>query len=166
MELITLGGGCFWGMQGYFDRVKGVVDSMVGYANSNTPSPSYKQVCTGLTNAIEVVQLSYNPEILALETVLARFFAVIDPTTKNRQGNDHGTQYRTAILVHKSAEIALVKDFIQRNIAPKYTKEIVTEVGLLQNFYPAEDYHQKYLHNNPDGYCHIDISLADRDIEY
>lgn len=159
LETIYLAGGCFWGMQGYFDLLDGVKKTSVGYANSNIPNPSYNLVCSGQTNATETLEVVFDTDIIALEEILERFFSIIDPTTINRQGNDIGTQYRSGIYTEDSNLLQKVKDFIQK-IKSRYNKPICTEVQNLQNYYLAEEYHQKYLEKNPNGYCHIDISTA------
>lgn len=166
INIIYLAGGCFWGVQAYFDRVQGVVESEVGYANSIVPNPSYELVCSGYTNAAEALRLVFNAEILTLHEIFARFFSIVDPTLLNKQGNDEGTQYRSGIYAQENAVLDNARDFIMRYIAPKYVADICTEVCLLQNFYPAESYHQKYLDKNPHGYCHIDIMGASRPIHF
>lgn len=155
---IYLAGGCFWGLQRYFDLIKGVCETQVGYANSSIPYPSYDQVCANLTNATEAVHIVYESTILSLSELLERFFDVIDPTALNYQANDIGTQYRNGIYTKNAEVLPSIRAFIAERIAPRYTREVVTEVMLLQNFYPAESYHQKYLLKNPHGYCHIDVS--------
>lgn len=158
-QTIYLAGGCFWGMQGYFDRLKGVIESQVGYANSQVESPTYEQVCSGATNATETLKLTFDEKILSLEEVLARFFSVIDPFALNYQGNDVGTQYRSGIYTQDSKMLETIQKFVE-SYQKKLPQRIVTEVGELNNFYAAESYHQKYLMKNPQGYCHIDLSAA------
>ncbi|WP_026944458.1 peptide-methionine (S)-S-oxide reductase MsrA [Helicobacter rodentium] len=158
-QTIYLAGGCFWGMQGYFDRLKGVIESQVGYANSQVESPTYEQVCSGATNATETLKLTFDEKILSLEEVLARFFSVIDPFALNYQGNDVGTQYRSGIYTQDSKMLETIQKFVE-SYQKKLSQRIVTEVGELNNFYVAESYHQKYLMKNPQGYCHIDLSAA------
>ncbi|HIV48732.1 peptide-methionine (S)-S-oxide reductase MsrA [uncultured Helicobacter sp.] len=157
---IYLAGGCFWGLQGYFDLIEGVRKTQVGYANSSIPNPSYEQVCANLTNATEAVHIVYDPAILSLTHLLWRFFDVIDPTALNYQANDIGTQYRNGIYTKNPELLPSIRAFIAQHITPLYTREVVTEVMLLQNFFVAESYHQKYLAKNPYGYCHIDITKA------
>lgn len=158
-QTIYLAGGCFWGVQGYFDQLKGVIESQVGYANSQVESPTYKQVCSGATNAVETLKLTFDEKILSLEEVLARFFSVIDPFALNYQGNDIGTQYRSGIYTQDSKMLEAIQKFVE-SYQKKLPRTIVTEVGELNNFYAAEPYHQKYLMKNPQGYCHIDLSAA------
>ena len=160
--VIYLAGGCFWGIQGYFDLLKGVVSSQVGYANSKIENPSYELVCSGITDAVEVVKITYEDEVLSLNEILQRFFDIINPFALNYQGNDFGTQYRSGIYAKDSKILEKVRSFIQ-NLQKNFSQEIVTEVMELKNFYPAESYHQKYLAKNPNGYCHIDLSKALQD---
>lgn len=157
---IYLAGGCFWGLQRYFDLIEGVCETQVGYANSSLPNPSYEQVCANLTNAVEAVHIVYESASLSLPKLLWKFFDVIDPTALNYQANDIGTQYRNGIYTKDAQILPSIQAFIDEHIAPLHTRAVVTEVMLLQNFYPAESYHQKYLLKNPHGYCHIDISKA------
>lgn len=172
MQKIYFAGGCFWGVQGYFDLLKGVLSTQVGYANSKIPNPSYEMVCTGRTNAVEAIEIVYDEVQIPLcanddndmpECLLSRFFSIIDPCAINQQGNDIGTQYRSGIYTQVQSGQSLladINDFISRYIAVHYELPIATEVMMIQNFYPAESYHQKYLAKNPSGYCHIDISKA------
>lgn len=159
LRTIYLAGGCFWGMQGYFDLLDGVKKTSVGYANSNIANPSYNLVCSGQTNATETLEVIFDDSIITLKEILERFFSIIDPTTINRQGNDIGSQYRSGIYAEDLNLLQQAKDFIQK-IKSRYNKPICTEVQDLQNYYLAEEYHQKYLEKNPNGYCHIDISRA------
>ncbi|GAA0319771.1 bifunctional peptide-methionine (S)-S-oxide reductase MsrA/peptide-methionine (R)-S-oxide reductase MsrB [Psychrobacter aestuarii] len=158
---IYLAGGCFWGVEAYMERVAGVVDAVSGYANGDPKlkDPSYEQVIDGSGHA-ETVKVTYDADRIDLETVLDYYFRVIDPTSMNKQGNDRGVQYRTGIYYTDAKD----KDIIERVIAQKqqdYTQAIVVEDKPLDNFYFAEMYHQDYLAKNPNGYCHIDLSLAD-----
>ncbi|MDA3967168.1 MULTISPECIES: peptide-methionine (S)-S-oxide reductase MsrA [Helicobacter] len=162
-SVIYLAGGCFWGIQGYFDLLKGSIKSSVGYANSKVKNPSYELVCSGSSGAVEALELYYDDSILSLDEILRRFFSIIDPFALNYQGNDIGEQYRSGIYTQDSATLEFVLEFVAKyQISLK--QKIVTEVMLLENFYPAESYHQKYLQKNPNGYCHIDISGALREI--
>lgn len=162
-QTIYLAGGCFWGVQGYFDLLKGVLNSQVGYANSKVESPSYQQVCSGATQAAEAVEISFDSTLLSLEMLLKRFFSIINPFALNYQGNDIGTQYRSGIYTQDTQMLKEIKGFVE-NLQKQFPQKIVTEVSLLENFYPAEAYHQKYLAKNPNGYCHIDLSAALREI--
>lgn len=158
MKEIYLAGGCFWGMQAYFDLRKGVKETAAGYANGNTDNPTYEQVCTNTTGFAEVIYIKYDENEITLEKILADFWKVIDPTLVNRQAADMGTQYRTGIYYVDKDDLSTIKKSLE-NEAKKYNEPIVTEVMPLKNFYTAEEYHQKYLQKNPDGYCHIDLSL-------
>lgn len=155
MKEIYLAGGCFWGLQKFFDCVSGVEETEVGYANGNLPNPSYRQVCSGQTGFAETVRVRYDGAALPLAGILELYFKVIDPTVKDRQGNDRGSQYRTGIYYVDDQDRPEILAFIQEQQA-HYAQPIVTEVLPLQNFYAAEDYHQKYLDKNPHGYCHLD----------
>lgn len=158
MKEIYLAGGCFWGLQAYFDMKDGIEKTVVGYANGNTLKPTYEQVCTNTTGYAETVFIKYDENKISLDRILELFWKVIDPTSLNKQGGDRGTQYRTGIyFIDENDEIVINKSL--QNEAEKYNKQIVTEVEKLKNFYPAEEYHQKYLEKNPNGYCHIDLSL-------
>lgn len=154
MKTIYLAGGCFWGIQRYFDRVAGVTDTQVGFANGNMMSPSYVEVCTGTTGFAEVVRVTYDEAVIPFSGILELFFKVIDPTLLNRQGNDIGTQYRTGIYYEDAHDGETALAFMRME-QQKYTRPIVTEVLPLKNYYIAEEYHQHYLEKNPAGYCHI-----------
>lgn len=156
MKEIYLAGGCFWGVEAYYKRMNGVEDTEVGYANSRMESPSYKEVCTGRTDAAETVKIIYDEEKITLEEILKALFKVIDPTLINRQGPDIGSQYRSGIYYTDDGDRETVEDFIEK-VKDDYKMPIATEVMKLQNFYEAEDYHQDYLDKNPDGYCHIKL---------
>ncbi len=158
MKEIYLAGGCFWGLQAYFDLRKGVEETVVGYANGNTTNPTYEQVCTNTTGFAEAVYIKYDENEITLNKILEDFWRVIDPTLLNRQGGDVGTQYRTGIYYVKEADLKTINESFN-NEALKYNQPLVTEVMPLKNFYAAEEYHQKYLEKNPNGYCHIDLSL-------
>lgn len=147
---IYLGGGCFWGVEEFFKR-KGVLDTTVGYANSDVENPSYELVCSGSTHAVEAVEVVYNCDLVE---ILKDFFSIIDPTLINRQAMDIGTQYRTGIYFIDEEDEKVIKDFID-SVKDNYKKPIQTEVLPLKNFYIAEEYHQDYLVKNPGGYCHI-----------
>lgn len=158
MKEIYLAGGCFWGVEEYFSRIEGVVDTEVGYANGTKLEPTYKEVCTGLTGHSETTYVKYDESIVTLEHLIQRLFRIIDPTLLNRQGGDIGNQYRTGIYYTDEADrktIVKVKDEEQK----KYKDPIVTEILPLEYYYPAEEYHQDYLKKNPGGYCHVDMSL-------
>src|SRR5437588_835518 len=162
LQVITLAGGCFWCTEAVFQRLKGVQSVTSGYANSQTPNPSYEEVRTGHTNAAEAVQVKFDPEIISLAKLLDIFWAVHDPTSLNRQGNDVGTDYRSAIF-YENDELRVAaeksKDQFQSSGALQ-DRNIVTEISPLENFQPAESYHQNYYeqnrHSNP--YCPLVIT--------
>lgn len=152
---IWLAGGCFWGVQEYFSRIGGVMETSVGYANGKTENPTYYDIPK--TGHAETVYIRYDSEKLGLSRLLGYYFNIIDPTVKNRQGNDIGAQYRTGIYYTDEEDRAIIESVISKE-QEKYGKEIVTEVTRLEHYYPAEEYHQGYLKKNPNGYCHIDFS--------
>ncbi|MCL2618101.1 MAG: peptide-methionine (S)-S-oxide reductase MsrA [Defluviitaleaceae bacterium] len=156
LRTICLAGGCFWGTEAYMARIPGVARTSCGYANGQTVNPTYKEVCTGETGHAEAIMLHYDPGKIALDRLLTAFFETIDPTTLNRQGPDVGTQYRTGIHCTETQDTAAVASFVEERQAG-YDEPIVTEVLPLESFYPAEEYHQRYLEKNPGGYCHVDL---------
>ena len=155
---IYLAGGCFWGTEAYFSKLKGVARTQCGYANGNTANPTYEEVCRSDTGHAETVLVEYDSTVISTEKILAEFFKTIDPTTKNRQGNDFGTQYRSGIYYIDETDAPIIQSYVLKK-QNDYVKPIVTEVLPLQNFYPAEEYHQDYLGKNPGGYCHVNLSL-------
>jgi len=155
---IALAGGCFWGVDEFFSRKEGVLSTKSGYSNGQVENPTYEEVCTGKTGHAETVYVQYDESRISLETILEKFFKVIDPTSLNRQGNDIGTQYRTGIYYIDEADKEAIDQFIESRKS-KYTRPIVVEVEPLRNFFDAEEYHQDYLKKNPRGYCHIDLSI-------
>lgn len=157
MKEIALAGGCFWGVDEYFQRKKGVLETKAGYANGQTENPTYTQVCTGRTGHAETVYIRYDENVISLNTILEKYFRIVDPTVLNRQGNDVGTQYRTGIYYVDETDVPEIERFVESK-RPLYKKPIVTEIGPLRNFYDAEEYHQDYLKKNPHGYCHIDLN--------
>lgn len=158
MREIALAGGCFWGVDEFFSRKEGILTTKSGYSNGHKFNPTYEEVCTGTTGHAETVYITYDENLINLETILLKFFKVIDPTSMNKQGNDVGTQYRTGIYFIHPEDEAKAIEFIAK-MQPKYTKPIVVEVEALSNFFDAEEYHQDYLKKNPRGYCHIDLSI-------
>lgn len=157
IEQITLGGGCFWCIESAFNKVKGVISAYSGYSNGHTSQPSYQDVCTGNTGHNEVVQITFDNDIISLNQVFEIFFALHDPTQLNRQGNDIGTQYRSGIYYHNDAQESIANTFITQLKADKiYSAPIVTEIEALNNYSKAEDYHQDYFTNNPGNtYCNL-----------
>ncbi len=159
-QIIYLAGGCFWGVEAFISRLKGVNQTEVGYANGIDLAPTYEKVCSGKTGHAETVKVTYNPDIISLENILENFFKIIDPFSKNRQGADIGTQYRTGIYWQEESQKSVVLKFLRKKQSEN-TKRIVVEAHQILNFYPAEEYHQKYLERNPQGYCHVDLNLID-----
>jgi peptide methionine sulfoxide reductase msrA/msrB len=157
-EEIYFAGGCFWGVEHFFSLVKGVVATQVGYANGQTENPSYEQVCRNNTGHAETVQVVYDADVVSLEKLLLLFFEIIDPTSLNKQGHDVGTQYRTGIYYTNAIDLSTIQS-VANKISTNYDMPIVVEICKLETFYTAEDYHQKYLVKNPDGYCHINPAL-------
>lgn len=157
MKEIVLAGGCFWGVEEYISRINGVLETKVGYANGFVENPTYKHVCTGETGHTEGVYVRYDEMVLPLDQLLTRFWGIIDPTTRNRQGPDFGPQYRTGIYYIDEKDIDIILE-TKETTQKKYERPIVTEIEPLKSFYEAEEYHQKYLKKNPNGYCHIDLN--------
>jgi peptide-methionine (S)-S-oxide reductase len=159
-DTATLAGGCFWCLDAVFAELKGVSKVESGFSGGKRPNPSYEQVCTGTTGHAEVVQITYDPAVISYQDLLDVFFTVHDPTTLNRQGNDVGTQYRSAIFYHSPEQKAAAEKAIADFTAQKlWDGKIVTQVEPFTAFYPAEEYHQDYFNRNPDqGYCQLVIA--------
>lgn len=159
-EVATLAGGCFWCLEAVFDELEGVEDVVSGYSGGPVPNPTYNQVCSGTTGHAEVVQVTFNPEVISYRDLLRVFFTIHDPTTPNRQGADVGTQYRSAILYHTPDQKGIAEDVIAEITAEGlWPDPIVTEVTPFKAFYPAEMYHQEYFKRNPDqSYCRMIIA--------
>lgn len=155
---IILAGGCFWGVEAYYQRLKGILTTNVGYANGNIENPTYEQVCSGVATHAEVVEVIYNDSEISLEKVLEHFFRMIDPFALNKQGNDIGIQYRSGIY-YENLEDKLVIDKFLKTEQSKYKKPFAVELKPLENYYLAENYHQDYLIKNPTGYCHINLNI-------
>lgn len=160
LKEIYLAGGCFWGTQHFLSLLPGIKETVVGYANSNVPAPSYKLVCTGTTDAAETVKVVYDPTITPLPEILRLYFMTIDPTSVNRQGGDSGTQYRTGIYWTDPDDAPVVNAAL-KGLASTLSAPLAVEALPLRSFYPAEEYHQDYLVKNPGGYCHISPALFD-----
>ncbi len=155
LQTITLGGGCFWCTEAVFVQVQGITDVESGYSNGHARDPSYEDVCTGTTGHNEVVKLVYDPAQISIREILEIFFVIHDPTTLNRQGNDVGTQYRSGIYFTTPTQEAVAQEVIAEMAASGvYSRPIVTEVLPMDNYWPAEDYHQDFFERNPhQGYC-------------
>lgn len=159
-EVATLGGGCFWCVEAVFEEIRGVADVVSGYAGGSVPDPTYRQVCSGRTGHAEVVQVSFDPDVVSYREILEVFFTTHDPTTPNRQGADVGTQYRSVVFYHDEEQERIVQevieDFEARGV---WDDPIVTQVEPLPAFYRAEDYHQDYFSQNPNQpYCQMVIA--------
>ena len=158
MKEIYLAGGCFWGTQKFFDQFEGIIETEVGYANGKFLNPTYEQVCREDTGHAETVCIRYDEQIVSLTEILEKYFLTIDPLSVNRQGGDVGKQYRTGIYYEDDALLPEIEGAVRKE-ADKVGKPLAVEVRRLENFSPAEEYHQKYLDKNPGGYCHIPASL-------
>lgn len=153
----TLGAGCFWCVEAVFESLEGVESVVSGYMGGQTPNPTYEAICTGTTGHAEVVQITYDPNVISYETILKRFWVAHDPTTLNRQGADVGTQYRSAIFTHSEAQTKIAKAS-KAEAASLYPDTIVTEISPADIFYPAEYYHQDFYRNNHrHPYCQMVI---------
>lgn len=157
---IYFAGGCFWGTEHFLKQIRGVKATEVGYANGNIEHPTYKQVCTGETGFAETVKVKYDAREVELKTLIELYFMTIDPTSRNKQGNDIGSQYRTGIYYVDIEDRSVIQSLLEQ-LSLKYSNPIVVEVSSLKNFYLAETYHQDYLDKNPNGYCHINPQLFD-----
>jgi peptide-methionine (S)-S-oxide reductase len=158
--IATVGGGCFWCTDAVFSELRGVLEVLPGYAGGTTPNPTYEQVCGGRTGHAEVVQIRFDPAILPYRDLLTIFFTTHDPTTKNRQGADVGTQYRSIVLYHDEAQKVAAEEVIRSLDGQHLWRgKIVTEVAPLSTFYPAEEYHRNYFARNPaQAYCQFVIA--------
>jgi peptide-methionine (S)-S-oxide reductase len=159
-EVATLAGGCFWCLEAVYDELRGVLDVVSGYAGGQVARPTYVQVCTGTTGHAEAVQITFDPQEISYRDLLQIFFSIHDPTTLNRQGNDVGTQYRSAIFYHSPAQQAAASQMIaELGAAGLWPGPIVTQVVPFTEFYAAEDYHQEYFAQHPDqGYCQFVVA--------
>jgi peptide-methionine (S)-S-oxide reductase len=159
-EIATLGGGCFWCLEAVFKELRGVSRVVSGYAGGHVEQPGYKQVCSGSTGHAEVVQVTFDPDQLSYADLLRVFFAIHDPTTRNRQGNDIGTQYRSVVLAHSDAQRQAAQQVMQEIAAAKlWHAPLVTELVPFTRFYPAEAEHEDYFARNPwSGYCQVVIA--------
>jgi len=152
MEQVQLGMGCFWGAERILWKLDGVHVTSVGYAGGHTTDPDYKKTCTGTTGHAEVVHVVYDPKVISFDQILKVFFENHDPTQGNRQGNDTGPQYRSAIFTYSDDQMAGAKEAMAR-YETAYGRPVTTELRDAPTYYPAEDYHQQYLKKNPQGYC-------------
>jgi peptide-methionine (S)-S-oxide reductase len=154
-EVVTLGGGCFWCLEAVYHETEGVISAISGYMGGRSVNPTYKEVCSGGSGHVEVVQVTFDPAVITFRDIIEIFFSIHDPTTLNRQGNDVGTQYRSVIYFHSPEQEATARAMIAELTAEKvFGSPIVTTVEPAPQFWPAEDYHQEYFANNPyQPYC-------------
>ena len=159
-ETATLGGGCFWCLEAVFEQLEGVHSVQSGYSGGARPDPTYEQVCSGATGHAEVAQVVFDPSVTSYREVLQIFFSIHDPTTLNRQGNDVGTQYRSVIFHHSDEQRETAQAVIEElDQARVFSDPVVTELTALEQFYPAEDYHNEYFRQNPSQpYCQFVVS--------
>lgn len=160
LQIATLGGGCFWCLEAVYDDLRGVVDVVSGYSGGHVPNPTYEQVCSKTTGHAEVIQITFDSSVISYRELLEVFFAIHDPTTLDRQGNDVGPQYRSVIFYHDEQQKRIAQEVIREIEAAKlWHNPIVTEVTAFDAFYPAEDYHQEYFKNHPGAiYCQLVIA--------
>ena len=162
MKKIILAGGCFWGVEAYFNQLKGVLETSVGYVDGNKKNPTYKEVCDGRATHAEAIEVFYDEHVITLDKVLDQFFRIIDPFSRNRQGHDIGRQYRTGIYYEEESDKTLILNYMEKTFA-KDLPRVATEVKKNLDYELAEEYHQDYLKKNPGGYCHIDMGLAKKE---
>ena len=162
MKTIYLAGGCFWGVEAYFKKLKGVVDTQVGYANGNYPNPTYEEVCDEKATHAEAVKVVYDEKVISLEKLLEHLFRIIDPTSVNKQGHDEGVQYRTGVYFETPEEEKIARAYAAYR-QPEFKKPIAVEIQSLRGFYDAETYHQDYLDKNPFGYCHVNFAVLKKE---
>ena len=157
MKTLYFAGGCFWGTEQFFRQFPGVLETEVGYANGPTENPTYKDVCADSGHA-ETVRVTYDETVIPTERLLDDYFLAIDPVSLNKQGHDEGVQYRTGIYYTDETLLPAIRAKM-KEVAERYSEPLAVEVEPLKNFYPAEEYHQKYLVKNPTGYCHLPPAL-------
>ncbi len=160
MKRIVFAGGCFWGVEAYFERVEGVSKTRVGYIAGRKKAPSYEEVCAGSGHA-EAVEITYDEEKVPLSVLLAHYFNIVDATKKNRQGPDIGVQYRSGIYNYEEEDVPVIEEAMEKEKEQK-KKPLHLELLAEEIFYEAEEYHQDYLEKNPGGYCHVDLGSSDR----
>ena len=166
MKEIYLAGGCFWGVEHFFNLIDGVTKAEAGYANGNPvyngntegEGPSYKEVYTDKTGFAETVKVSYDPEKISLDSLIRLYFKIIDPTSLNRQGHDEGTRYRTGIFYSEAEDYPIIKA-VYEELEKRNGQKFVVELCPLESFFKAEEYHQEYLFKNPSGYCHLPLEM-------
>lgn len=165
LSFVILGAGCFWGTEAYFSLVPGIKEVVSGYSGGHTPYPTYQDVCTGKTGHSECVLIYFDEKEINFETLIKHFFRMHEPDELNRQGNDIGTQYRSAIYYSNENQKEIIDSLIKRALKAKKYKQIVTEVKPFKVFYKAEEYHQDYLEKNIGGYCHVNMGLLKKPLD-
>ncbi|NUL81360.1 MAG: peptide-methionine (S)-S-oxide reductase MsrA [Armatimonadetes bacterium] len=155
-EIATFAAGCFWGVEHAFRQIEGVVDAACGYTGGHTDNPSYREVCSGATGHAEAVKVEFDPEVVSYDDLLNAFWQIHDPTQVNRQGADVGTQYRSAIFYHSDQQRGLAEASKER-WAEKFSRPIVTQIVEASEFWPAEEYHQRYFEKNGVTGCHVQL---------
>lgn len=158
-KIIFLAGGCFWGVQEYYSRLKGIISTTSGYANGKKANPTYQEVKSGIYEHAETVKIKYDDEIISLNKILEHYLRFIDPYSINQQGEDKGIQYRSGIYYLDKKDYILIKEYLDSHLKNDYKIEILP----LLNFYNAEEYHQDYLKKNINGYCHINLNIIEDD---
>ena len=161
IRTLYLAGGCFWGTQRFFDQFDGIINTEVGYANGPTENPTYKDVCASSGHA-ETVKVVFDDALISAQKLLEYYFMVIDPLSVNRQGGDTGIQYRTGVYYDDDSLLPAIRAVLDEE-QKKYSQPLAVELLPLENFFSAEEYHQKYLEKNPTGYCHIPSSMFELD---
>lgn len=154
MKIIYFAGGCFWGVERFFQQAKGVISTKVGYANGTKENPLYEDLKFGLDNASETVEINYDESVVSLEKLLELYLRVINPYSLNKQGEDEGIQYRTGVYYLNNEDKQVVEGYFKKNLKDNHKVEILP----LNKFYPAEECHQNYLIKNPTGYCHVNMA--------
>ena len=155
IKTIYLAGGCFWGVEAYFKRLKGVAETCVGYANGNTMNPKYEDLKAGKATHAETVQIKYDDDVITLVELLGHYLRFVDPYSLNKQGEDEGIQYRTGVYYTDLLDAVTAETYLSSVLEPNYK----IEIKKLCNFFPAEEYHQDFLTKNPHGYCHVNLGL-------
>lgn len=158
-KIIYIAGGCFWGVEAYYKKLKGIISTKVGYANGITKKPTYSEVKSQQSKHVECVKLEYDPEIISLGKICEHFLRFVDPYSINKQGEDEGIQYRSGIYFVDLEDEKIIIDYFSKVVNDNY----VTEIKKLDNFYDGEEYHQNYLDKNPNGYCHVNLNLIKPD---
>jgi peptide-methionine (S)-S-oxide reductase len=162
MKNIVLAGGCFWGVEAYYKKLKGVTNTQVGYTNGNKANPTYEEVCNEEATHAEAVSVDYDEKLISLEKLLEHLFRIIDPTTVNKQGHDEGIQYRTGVYFQNKDDEKVAQNYMTIR-QKEFKKPIAVEIQPLKGFYDAETYHQDYLEKNPFGYCHVNFAVLKKE---